>query len=229
VVARVTRIHHLYRPVETLAAAVAAARSIKSLQSPTDLVEAGPHVLADGRYVTFWTYVDRPPAAPAEAGRALRALHESAKSFDGRLRSYDPRPEARRIAELVDKDTAAVLRAAAERLTAPDLPLQPIHGDAHLANVLRGGLWIDADDVCRGPREWDLACLRHRWIFASELENETKEAFAAYGQHEETALDQLDALVMLFIAAGGSLAPLVGEEIGPRGRRRLEWLRRRVG
>lgn len=207
---------------------VAAARSITSLAPPTDLVDAGPHVLPDGRYVTLWRYLDGAPAAPAEAGRSLRALHESGGSFGGGLRSYDPRPEALRIAELVDKDAASVLRAAAERLTAPDLPLQLIHGDAHLGNVLQDGMWIDVDDVCLGPREWDLACLRHRWIFMGEIEDETKEAFAAYGSHHEAALDQLDALVVLFITAGTSLAPLVGEEIGPRGRRRLEWLRQRV-
>jgi Ser/Thr protein kinase RdoA (MazF antagonist) len=37
---------------------------------------------------------------------------------------------------------------------------QPLHGDAHPGNLpaSRDGLpWIDFEDVCRGPVEWDLA------------------------------------------------------------------------
>ena len=35
----------------------------------------------------------------------------------------------------------------------------PIHGDAHLGNVFitqDGACWNDLEDVCMGPREWDL-------------------------------------------------------------------------
>jgi len=47
-----------------------------------------------------------------------------------------------------------------------DVVAVPIHGDAHLRNVLRiadddGGhiLWNDWEDVCCGPIEWDYACM----------------------------------------------------------------------
>jgi aminoglycoside phosphotransferase (APT) family kinase protein len=43
-----------------------------------------------------------------------------------------------------------------------DLPLPPLHGDAHLNNVIhtaRGPLWNDWEDTFSGPLDWDLACL----------------------------------------------------------------------
>jgi hypothetical protein len=39
---------------------------------------------------------------------------------------------------------------------------RPLHGEPHLANVLltpAGPRWIDLEDVCVGPLEWDLAFL----------------------------------------------------------------------
>ena len=39
---------------------------------------------------------------------------------------------------------------------------QPLHGDAHPGNLIatRGDLvWIDFEDVCLGPVEWDLATI----------------------------------------------------------------------
>ena len=38
-------------------------------------------------------------------------------------------------------------------------PVQPLHGDAHLGNVLGGKLWNDWEDTCLGPVGWDAACL----------------------------------------------------------------------
>jgi Ser/Thr protein kinase RdoA (MazF antagonist) len=58
------------------------------------------------------------------------------------------------------RERGAVVRERVQRLA---LPLQPIHGDAHLRNVLddaaRGPLWNDWEDAFLGPRGWDLACL----------------------------------------------------------------------
>jgi thiamine kinase-like enzyme len=43
--------------------------------------------------------------------------------------------------------------------------VQPLHGDAHPGNLIatrEGGLvWIDFEDVCLGPVEWDLATMMH--------------------------------------------------------------------
>jgi len=229
IVARVTRVAHHIRPVEDFAGTIALARALPGLVvPPSDQVDPGPHV-AHGRYVTFWAHVEAVPAAPAEAGSSLRALHRAARGHDGRLRSFDPRPEALRIAALVGGAEGVVLRAAAERINVPRLVEQPVHGDAHLGNAQAGGLWLDFDEACLGPPEWDLACLRHRQFLFGELARETNEALAAYGPHDEEAVSALEPLVVLFTAAWGTTAPLLGRPFGPRTQRRLEWLRKRHG
>jgi len=142
------------------------------------------------------------------------------------LRGFDPRPEAVRISDLVGGEAAQILRAAAERLTPPPLARQAIHGDAHFENVPADGVWQDFDEACLGPKEWDIACMVHRWAVFGELEHETHEALVAYGPYDREVVDTLQPLVVLGIAAWGSLAPLIGEPTGPRTRQRLEWLRR---
>jgi hypothetical protein len=229
IVARVTRVAHLVRPVDDFVGTIALARALPGLVAPpSDRVDPGPHV-ADGRYVTFWVYVDAVPATPAEAGSSLRALHRAGRRYRGRLRTFDPRPEALRIATLVGGEAGAVLGAAAERMNVPQLAEQPVHGDAHLGNAQTGGLWMDFDEACLGPPEWDLACLRHRQFLFGELARETGEALAAYGPHDEGAVSALDPLVVLSTAAWGATAPLLGRPIGARTQRRLQWLRERYG
>lgn len=233
VVARVTRLAHLVRPVSALAGSVALARS-DALQglvvAPTTLVDPGPHV-EDGRYVTLWTYYaagpEAPLATPEEAGSSLRLFHDAAPRHVGQLRSFDPRPEALKIADLVDPDIGGLLRSAASSITVPDLVQQPIHGDAHVENALAGGIWQDLDEACVGPIEWDLASLQHRWYVFGECEAETAAALTAYGPSDQKAVELLGPAVVLAISAWGSLAPHVEEEIGPRTRRRLAWLRER--
>ena len=225
VVARVTRVLHLVRPATALAGGIGLAKHLgERAVAPSELIDAGPHAEC-GRYTTFWTYQTSAEASPSEAGAALRALHDAAASYRGPLRSFDPRPEALRIADLVGGEPAAILRDAAARLSPPTLPQQPIHGDAHFGNALAGGVWQDFDEACVGPREWDLACMIHRWSVFGLLEQEMRDALAAYGPHDREAVDALQPLVVLVIAAWGSLAPLIGES-SPRTAARLEWLRR---
>ncbi len=224
VVARVTRLAHLVRGADALAGGIGLARALgEQAVPPSDLVDPGPHV-ESGRYVTFWAYRPGAAASAAAAGRALRAFHEAARSYRGELRTFDPRPEALRIADLVGGETAAILRDAATRLTPPTLPQQAIHGDAHFGNVQAGGVWLDFDEACFGPVEWDLACMIHRWSVFGELEDEMRRALAAYGPHDRDAVDALQPLVVLAIASWGSLAPLIGESF-TRTAQRLKWLR----
>lgn len=225
VVARVTRVAHLVRSKEALAGGVGLAKALGGRAvPPSALVDPGPHVEA-GRYITFWTYRLGRDASPSEAGAALRAFHNAAEPYRGSLRSFDPRPEALRVAELVGGEPAEILRDAALRLALPKLPQQPIHGDAHFGNVLAGGVWQDFDEACLGPREWDLATMIHRWSVFGLMEEEVREALAAYGPHDREAVDGIQPLVVLAFAAWGSLRPLVGE-MSPRTPGRLEWLRR---
>lgn len=50
----------------------------------------------------------------------------------------------------------------------------PVHGDTHLGNVFitsDGVRWSDLDDVCIGPREWDIGWLPDIALAAFELVN----------------------------------------------------------
>ena len=226
VVARVTRLAHLVRTAESLVGGIALAKALKSRAvSPSDRLDPGPHT-EGGRFVTFWTFRTGATASPTEAGAALRAFHENAAHYHGPLREFDPRPEALRIADLVAGEAGAILRDATTRFAPPILPAQAIHGDAHFENVIAGGVWQDFDEACSGPKAWDLASMIHRWTVFGELEPEMRAALAAYGAHDRESMDALQPLVVLGIAAWGSLAMQVLGEPSPRTARRLEWLQR---
>jgi Ser/Thr protein kinase RdoA (MazF antagonist) len=129
----------------------------------------------DGRVLSFWEYVPETgePADPVAAGEALRDCHEALRSFDGSLP----------VLAWVTEAEALLMKLAAEEaldgVTATDFlhrflelhatlgelrsPIQPLHVDAHLNNVLNtaaGPLWNDWEDTCIGPKGWDAACLR---------------------------------------------------------------------
>jgi Ser/Thr protein kinase RdoA (MazF antagonist) len=82
------------------------------------------------------------------------------------------------------RDAAEVRR----RIDALGLPMQPVHGDAHLDNVINtiaGPLWNDA---CLAPRVLDLGCLE---AAASVWEDDPKPvatALAAYGEIDAEVL-----------------------------------------
>ena len=55
-------------------------------------------------------------------------------------------------------------------LDSRDSPEIVLHGDAHGGNLpptVRGWLWADMEETCRGPREWDLMVLAGRAARAS--------------------------------------------------------------
>ncbi len=69
--------------------------------------------------------------------------------------------------EALDRQAATTLLHRIEDLHATlgslRSPIQPLHGDAHLNNVLQGPdgpLWNDWEDTCVGPLGWDAACLK---------------------------------------------------------------------
>jgi Ser/Thr protein kinase RdoA (MazF antagonist) len=137
----------------------------------------------------------------------------------------------------VDDADAAVLARAGERTLAAaealDLPLQPVHGDAHLGNVLvtrAGQLWSDFEDTFLGPVGWDLACLVG---FAREFDGDresSEAALDAYGADiEPAALDVLVELravqiVVWTVAIAARFPPLHDRAGGV-----LAWARERYG
>lgn len=158
---------------------------------PSGELPPGPHE-HQGLAVSFWTYVPRGPVhvpSAAEAGRALRELHRALRGFPDELPYLAPfLIEAPRLldgleraGELPAADLVR-LREAHERLAARlgdrPRPVQALHGDAHLRNLLAtagGLLWSDFEDTCAGPVEWDLACFCLQTPWGREA------ALAAYG------------------------------------------------
>jgi hypothetical protein len=177
VVARIATIPSALRPgagwfSRELSVAGHLARAGAPVVAPSRELSPGPHQHS-GWVVSFWQHV--PPAGaidPAAAGRALRACHEALQDFNGDLIELGPTAEAERIVawlaarEALAADDVAVLERAAQKvrsaLERTRLPLQAVHGDAHLSNVIQssnGPLWTDWEDTFLGPRHWDFACL----------------------------------------------------------------------
>jgi hypothetical protein len=171
---------------------------------PASEVDPGPH-RHDGLLVTFWAYVDHDPdlADAAAAGRSLRELHEALAGWTGELPTCDRLDEVARLlaalepSELVSAGELEALRALCASRQ-PLAPGRPLHGDAHLRNILwspDGPLWTDMENACSGPVEYDLACLSWRG------QRGTEETLAAYGAHDEALRDALEPVLALFLAA----------------------------
>jgi Ser/Thr protein kinase RdoA (MazF antagonist) len=172
-----------------VAIALTLARAGAPVVPPSGELPPGPH-RRDGFTLSFWQHVaaaDRPLDA-YEAGRRLRICHEALAELGGSkggaasAEASAPPLDLPRLGALVEAEAiverlaadgtlgtadAALLRAVGmrtrDRVEGLALPLQPIHGDAHVRNVIddpvRGPLWNDWEDAFLGPRAWDLACL----------------------------------------------------------------------
>ena len=143
--------------------------------APSGLIAAGPH-RHDGLWMTFSDWIPdvqrgHPPHDAARLGRALRRLHDELHPFAGELESLsDLRHRIERVHRLLtptgalDEEAIGSLRArldaAFDLLPGSTLPVQALHGDASLGNLLRtpGRLvWNDFEDTFRGPVHWDVA------------------------------------------------------------------------
>lgn len=142
--------------------------------APSAELPPGPHE-HDGRVLSFWTYAQDTgePADPVAAGEGLRYCHEVLHTYSGSLPVLTGVTEAEALLatlaaeEQLDGVTAARLLARIEELHATlgslRSPVQPLHGDAHLNNVIdtpAGPLWNDWEDTCLGPLGWDAACMK---------------------------------------------------------------------
>ena len=155
---------------------------------PCAMLEPGPFERA-GLVISFWQLEElvEAPIDPALAGARLAAAHRALREADLALPEWGGWVEARAVLERArrsgawtDHERARVERAweRAERIVesagARSASLQPVHGDAHVRNVLstaRGPVWTDWEDAFLGPVEWDLASLRSRAeLFGEELE-----------------------------------------------------------
>lgn len=135
-----------------------------------------PHVMASC-VVTFWPYVERGRAAEEKdavaAAASLDRIHGALRDYSGDLPPHTDAFEHCWSVLVDDQACSALdrkdrqllktqynrLRREADAVTARCVPL---HGDPHLGNLLiaeHGPIWLDFEDACLGPREYDIACL----------------------------------------------------------------------
>ncbi|MCW1914958.1 aminoglycoside phosphotransferase family protein [Luteolibacter sp. GHJ8] len=201
----------------------------------------GPHEHS-GYPINFWQYVQRVEAEPdaAEAGRAMFSCHEVLRSFPGKLTHLELLNETSGVLDSVEQrklfpsDTVALLR---ERLRSSSaalehFPHQPLHGDAHMGNLMNttiGLLWTDWEDTFSGPVEWDLASVIWNARVLEEDHESADAVLAAYrdagGSLDEEAMKHaMIARAVVMTAWYPILYPDLSEERRERLKRRLEWL-----
>jgi hypothetical protein len=144
--------------------------------APSAELPAGPHT-RDGFAISFWTYLEADPdgaVTMADCSAMLVDLHAALRTYPGELPVLGPPVNDLPIglralddaADLFSPDARARIRAAADELAPflaePTGELQPLHGDVHHGNLVPtrdGPVWIDFEDVCLGPVEWDFALM----------------------------------------------------------------------
>jgi Ser/Thr protein kinase RdoA (MazF antagonist) len=206
---------------------------------PSSEVDPGPHT-QDGLSLSFWDLAERLPGlpSPAAAGRALRECHEALADADLQLPPLAVLDEAERVLDMpiarqtFTPDDMAMLRdgltEVRDRMSR--LPLRPVHGDAHFANVMyarNGTLWFDWEDAFNGPREWDLGVmLGQARVFGAD-ETLQRTALAAYGPVDEDVLELVIEARTLQIAAWAAVVVSRRPHRRPMLERNLRWLRER--
>ena len=216
------------------------ARSGAAIAGPCRSVAPGPYE-RDGFLVTLWEYVEHDRERPLDArraGEALREVHERLAAAPARgLQHFAWLEEIETLVGLLRLSSAErslfrdALAASRARVESLDLALQPIHGDAHLGNVLRGPagpLWSDFENVCLGPRELDLACTEIR-ARSRGREPEDDELLAGYGDYDRELVSLLIPVHALFLAAWTFELAGRTPEVRPQAVKRLGWVREGFG
>lgn len=198
----------------------------------------GPHEHL-GYPLNFWEFVTRIDAEPEprEIGRTLRQCHEVMSTFPQPLPALAIITESRAILDDRQLFPAATQTMLRDHLTAAldqlaGYPQQPLHGDAHMGNLMnttRGLLWTDWEDTFAGPVEWDVASV----IWNAQLidnDQPTVDAIvSAYrdagGEIDERALQQcLVARAAVITAWYPILYPNPNADRQSKLQRRIEWL-----
>ncbi len=201
----------------------------------------GPHEHL-GYTLNFWKYVTvaEDDASADEIGKTLFECHELLRSFDKPLPELAILTETMDLLEILKRDglfPEKTIRLLEERLSSSmealsKFPFQPLHGDAHLGNLMNtteGALWTDWEDTFSGPVEWDLASAV--WN-ARILDEDHETADTILGAYREAGgvIDPI-ALQQSFIARAAVMSawyPVLYPDPSPERRaklqRRLDWL-----
>lgn len=198
----------------------------------------GPHEHL-GCPINFWQFVTRVDAEPdpREIGRTLRQCHDIMRHFEVPLPKLAILTESLAILqdrELFPQVTQQMLRDHLTRSieVLNRYPHQPLHGDAHMGNLMNttlGLLWTDWEDTFSGPIEWDVASIIWNAKILDE-DHSTVQAIcdayiAAGGTIDGQALHQsLIARAAVMTAWYPILYPNPNVERQTRLERRLNWL-----
>ena len=173
--------------------------------------------------MTFWPLVENQLEPDGAAtGRALRAIDEGLRDYDGGVYGFWPLFETKALLERLDlPPLVEEARARIER----ELEYDPVllHGDAHFRNcyfTADGPLWADFEDACLAPPEWDAACLSN----VARLDGGDPEHLRALGQLEIPSRERFDLLVRLRVVVGVVWVAFT-RGAHPDNVRRIEWLR----
>jgi hypothetical protein len=164
---------------------------------PASVLPPGPHHV-DGLVLTMWEYCAGEPVDEGDAesaGRALAAVHDAFLDYPGELPRFEE--QIQEVGRLLDREGTlpALTRtdreflreqhaAIAEALTLRQFEERPLHGEAHLGNVLRavdGLRWFDFESACRGPVEWDVTT-RTRCVLPREADTVDAELLGLLGR-----------------------------------------------
>jgi aminoglycoside phosphotransferase (APT) family kinase protein len=201
----------------------------------------GPEQLLtiDRRVITWWDLIVEAPETPTfeDLASVLRRLHDLTPPTTTTLPVFDP------MSRLLGRLTAggasvsksdrefligrqAELHAAYERLSF-ELEPGPIHGDAHLGNLMRREdgtvVLIDLEAFAWGPREWDASVFAAAYaVFGWMGEAEYRRCVDRYGWDPLTwsgfptmrAIRELNMTTWLMQRAGES--EVVDDEIARR-------------
>jgi Ser/Thr protein kinase RdoA (MazF antagonist) len=147
------------------------ASSLKPLEE-----HGGPHIRGRS-VVTLWHLLKNVRTAQHEdaaiAAASLASLHTALRGYGEKLAPYtealdhcwEVLNDSGSCLALSENDRHLLktqfrrLRDAVDRARAEWVPL---HGDAHLGNLLLADdqpVWVDFEDACMGPREYDIAAL----------------------------------------------------------------------
>lgn len=194
-------------------------------------------LVIDGRVVTWWGLIVESPERPAfeDLAVVLRRLHDLPPPPEALMPPFDPMPRV--LGRLAAADVAesdreflagrhAELRAAYESLSF-ELEQGPIHGDAHLGNLMRREdgtvVQIDLEAFAWGPREWDSSVFAAAYaVFGWMGEAEYRRCVERYGWDPLTwsgfptmrAIRELNMVTWLMQRAGES--DVVDDEIARR-------------
>lgn len=151
----------------------------------------------DGHPVSAWKLIESDIEKPtaSELGAILRLIHDLPEPVTFNLPEFQPMPKVnKRLRDLetyFDQSIVDFLRSKKNSIekefkeVASELGSGPIHGDAHIGNLMRGAdkriRIIDYGDFCIGPREWDLCTPAVGFKVGTLSEESYKEFASAYG------------------------------------------------